>query len=149
MHRGWAAAAAGWLGLIFLSSTSFVARWCEEVFHAILGDRYAAVPLPGTPEHWLHFLAQKSVHVTLFAVFAILLWKALPERRSKLALVFLIGGTTGICSELLQRLFPGRDPAVRDALINFGATVAGALAFRAWTRRSAKPVIIPVSGETL
>lgn len=139
MHKRWTLAALSWLALIFFSSTSYAGQWCERAYDSVLGTPYGTVHVPGTPEHLLHFLAQKTVHVTLFTVFAMLLWKALPESRWHFALVISIGLVTGICSELLQMLFPGRDPAVRDALINLGGTILGATIMRAGTTPALKP----------
>lgn len=138
MHKRWAVAAVAWLALIFFSSTSIAGERSERAYE------WVAITLLRHPPHhggedWLHFLAAKSVHLTLFTVFAILLWNALPALRWKFALIISIGLATGICSELLQRLFPDRDPAVRDVLINLGATILGATIMWLRTRRPLSP----------
>ena len=58
-------ATLAWIALIFFSSTSLAARWCERAFN------------------------------------------------------FLFGPPIGAANEFLQSLFPGRDPAIRDVLLNF------------------------------
>ena len=49
------------------------------------------------------------------------------------------GFAIGIASELLQFVFPGRDPAVRDALINFAGTILGAFAFTLFFSEKRRP----------
>ena len=75
----------------------------------------------------MHFIAEKSVHVTLFFVLAVLLWRALGVRSYKIGLIIAIGAVVGSMSEGLQSLFPDRDPAIRDVLINTGGATLGAL----------------------
>ena len=73
----------------------------------------------------LHLVADKGLHVTLFAVLAFLLWQAYASKQRKIVWILLTGLVVGSCSEFLQRFFPGRDPAVRDVLINLGGTALG------------------------
>ncbi len=80
-----------------------------------------------SPYGVIHLLADKSVHVGLFCVLAILLWKALPNTARKPLIILAIGALVGSCSEFLQRFFPDRDPAIRDVLINIGGTALGIL----------------------
>jgi VanZ family protein len=122
---GWAYAALGWVGVIFFSSTSVALHWCEEAFRwlseLLLGNDVAQQPSFGV----FHLLADKGFHVTLFLVFAVLLWKALPPSGSKGWKILLLGFLVGSCSEFLQRFFPDRDPALRDVLINVAGTALG------------------------
>lgn len=115
-------------------------QWCEQLYRRLWAFLFGAPPPPNASEQWIHFVAHKSVHVALFLVFAVLLWNALPEIRWKFALIVLIGLVAGTCSELLQRLFPDRDPSVRDVLINVSATVLGAAICLARKRERFTPV---------
>jgi VanZ family protein len=108
--------ALAWIALIFFSSTSLAARWCEQAFRLLFGPSSST---PQTRYQILHFLAEKSLHVMLFAVLGWLLWKALPPARGKLVAILLAGLLVGSSSEFLQGFFPGRDPAIRDVLLNF------------------------------
>jgi VanZ family protein len=58
-------------------------------------------------------------------VLAVLLWQALRHSEKKIWFILLSGAAVGSCSEFLQRFFPGRDPAIRDVLINIGGTAIG------------------------
>lgn len=133
----WRIAVLGWIGLIFFSSTSLAGRLSEQVFATLSNLLFQGWrSIPG-PDHPIHFVAEKGVHVTLFAVLAVLLWQALPDLPRKLGYVILAGTAVGCGSEFLQRFFPGRDPALRDVCINVSATALGALISR-WLCRSNK-----------
>ena len=98
----------------------------------------------------VHFMAEKSVHVFLFVVLAILLWNAIPNVRRKFTSILLIGFAVGSCSELLQQFFPGRDPELRDVGIDVAATATGAIIswflFRS-KRESTRQMISAISGK--
>ena len=115
----WTFATIAWIAVIFFSSTSTAARWCEQAYSAFSHYAY------GGTNDWLHFLADKGFHVGLFLILAILLWRTIPDGSWKIALILLFGLSIGSCSEFLQSFFPDRDPALRDVLINLGGTIAG------------------------
>jgi VanZ family protein len=117
-----------WVGVILLSSTSWVGGALDQAFshffatHLRHFDKYDVYH-----EYHVHFLAEKNFHVLIFVVLAILLWRILPDSPNKAGLVFLSGAVIGCCSELAQCLFPGRDPTVRDALLNMVGTGIGTI----------------------
>lgn len=86
----------------------------------------------------VHLLADKGVHVSLFFVLALLLWKTLPDAQWKIARILLLGAAVGSASEFLQSFFPGRDPALRDVLINLGGTAVGVGASVAWIKHRSR-----------
>lgn len=124
--NGWIAAVIVWIGVIFFSSTSLAAEWCEEGFHQlslmILGEFGPENPSYGL----IHLLADKSVHVGLFLILAFLLWNVFRHAPRKIVLIIGVGAVVGSVSEFLQRFFPGRDPALRDVLLNTASTALGA-----------------------
>jgi VanZ family protein len=122
--NGWILGLVAWLGVIFFSSTSLASQWCEQAFHflsAMIFGHLGADSSYGL----IHLLADKSVHVSLFFVLALLLWRILPDVQWKIARILLFGAAVGSASEFLQSFFPGRDPALRDVLINVGGTAVG------------------------
>jgi glycopeptide antibiotics resistance protein len=115
-----------WVGIILFSSTSLAGKASDAaltqffVAHVRRYDTYDLYHL-----YHVHFLAEKSVHVAMFIVFAMLLWRVLPDVSGKARTVLLCGTLIGCCSELAQCLFPGRDPAFRDVALNVTGTVIG------------------------
>lgn len=137
----WGWVAFSWLGLVFFSSTSLAARLCDQAFCS--GYRvFLNRPDPAASSFALaHFVAEKSVHLTLFFVLALLLWNALGASRLKVTVILTLGLLAGSASELLQRFFPGRDPSIRDVVINLASTALGiavSAAFSQLRRRAHK-----------
>ena len=135
--KAWAAIALLWISVIFFSSTSFAGKTSDRAFswffaaHLRRFDKY-----DWYHQYHLHFFAEKNVHVMMFLILAMLLWRILPDTPWKVGCVFLGGALIGCCSELAQCLFPGRDPALRDALLNLIGTGLGAAISYISTKRS-------------
>ncbi len=123
----WRLTVVAWIGLISFSSTSVASEWSEQGFRYLSQLLFSELPPTSSPYGVIHLLADKGVHVTLFCVLALLLWKALPDAPAKPLIILACGAVVGSYSEFLQRFFPGRDPAIRDALINTSATALGIL----------------------
>jgi VanZ family protein len=132
--KGWILAVVVWIGVIFFSSTSLAARWCEEAFRFLSAIIFSHLRPNDSSYGIIHLLADKGVHVGLFLVLALLLWQALPSAQWKIARIILFGAAVGSASEFLQRFFPGRDPAVRDILINIAGTAVGVGVCLAWMK---------------
>ena len=122
----WAAAFFIWCAIVLFSSTSLAGKASDAAFSGFFVAhlrRYDSYDL--YHRYQVHFLAEKSVHIIMFMVLALLLWRVLPGMPGKGGTVFLCGALIGCCSELAQVLFPGRDPALRDVLINILGTGIG------------------------
>jgi VanZ family protein len=126
-HRvsNWVWVAFAWIGVIFFSSTTLASRWAEASFNLLANTFMRPLQHDSVSYGIIHLFADKGFHVTLFCVFAVLLWQALQHSEKKIWVILLSGAAVGSCSELLQRVFPGRDPAMRDVLINIGGTAIG------------------------
>ncbi len=118
-------AVVGWIGVIFFSSTSTASLWCETAFGYLSGIFISGLPRNSNSFGVIHLAADKGLHVTLFAVLAVLLFRALANPRHKIIRILAFGLVVGCCSEYLQSFFPDRDPAIRDVLINLGGTGLG------------------------
>jgi VanZ family protein len=140
-------AVIGWTALIFFSSTSLAGRLSEQAFDTLSTLLFQGWQSAPGLYHPIHLIADKGVHVSLFAVFAVLLWKALPDLSHKLGYVILAGTVVGCCSEFLQRFFPGRDPAWRDVCINAAATILGALISLWWLPSNTQAEPLSLAGR--
>lgn len=118
--------------VILASSTSAAARLCDDLFNTT----FSASGMHPNALKSLHFVFEKGLHVTLFAVFGHFLMLAGEgpwQRRACLSLA--TGVALGAAAEYLQTFFIGRDPAVRDVLLDIcgtclGTVVAVSLSFR-------------------
>lgn len=127
-RRFWGAISAAWIAVILFSSTSLASEYSERAFSFLFGSGVRKHLPSDAAFDRLHFIAEKGVHLTLFFVLGLLLWQVFTaSRRRRVGLVVLAGLVVGSASELLQAFFPGRDPAIRDVLINVAGTALGAL----------------------
>ncbi|MGI8960438.1 MAG: VanZ family protein [Bryobacteraceae bacterium] len=136
--NGWILAVLAWVGVIFFSSTALASQWCERAFHFLSAMIFSHLRPDDSSFGLIHLLADKGVHVSLFFVLALLLWKTLPNAQWKIARVLLLGAVVGSASEFLQRFFPGRDPALRDVLINVAGTAIGVGVSIAWIKHRSR-----------
>lgn len=145
----WAIAVIVWIGVIFFSSTSLAGELSERAFRFVAGILFHYLAPGDSSYGLLHLLADKGLHVALFLVLAVLLWNTIRNAPRKVARILVVGAAVGSASEFLQRFFPGRDPAVRDVVINITGTALGVVAcigFTRWKSRSlATGVHVPVS----
>jgi glycopeptide antibiotics resistance protein len=138
----WTGVLPVWVGLILFSSTSLAGQVSDAALTRFVVTHIRRHDVFDLYHRWhVYFLAEKAVHITLFIVLALLLWRLLPDIPGKVVVVFLCGASLGCCSELVQSLFPDRDPAVRDVLINAVATAIGAAAAFFYTRRQRRLAI--------
>jgi VanZ family protein len=128
-RRIWIAAIAVTLVVIAFSSSGMAARVFERT---VSGSYRLATSRTGGGVVFdnFHFIFEKGTHLTMYFVLGFLLSGFYANKLERRWLFTLgTGFAVGISSELLQFAFPGRDPAVRDVLINFAGTTMGALAF--------------------
>jgi VanZ family protein len=139
-----------WMGVIFLASTDIgsaahtgsIVMW---LLRTISGGR---MPLATMEE--IHFLIRKSAHLTEYAIFGFLLWRAfttstnLTGRRLAWgsAAALLVAALYACTDEYHQSFVPGRTSSIRDVAIDtVGAAVAigvcGALKARGILKRPA------------
>jgi len=121
----WAYAVVAWIGVIFFSSTSLAYELCEQAFASVSLLLFGRQAMQRPSFGVFHLIADKGLHVTLFLVLALLLSQALRPHKFRTVQILFIGFVVGSCSEFIQRFFPGRDPALRDVLINVAGTGLG------------------------
>ena len=133
----WTGVLPVWVGLILFSSTSLAGQVSDAAFTRFVATHIRRHDIFDLYHRChVYFLAEKTVHITMFIVLALILWRLLPDVPGKGVVVFLCGTLLGCGSELVQRLFPDRDPALRDVLINAAGTAIGvAIVFLGARRR--------------
>lgn len=115
--------------VILFSSTSLAAEYCEHSFLSIYRSTVGKHLASDEIYDLLHLFADKGLHLVLFCVLGILLWGVFSVRGwRRVTYIVGMGLIVGTASEVLQAFFPGRDPAVRDVLINGTGAFIGAVA---------------------
>ena len=129
-------AVAGCLAVILFSSTTVSGELGEVGFRAVASRLFGNLH-QGSPRYRaISFVAEKCFHLTAFAILAMLLWKITPDVPWKPYAVLGVGLLVGISSELLQGLFPGRDPTLRDVGINLAGTALGVALSMAFLKKA-------------
>jgi VanZ family protein len=134
--NSWRWALMGWIGVIFLSSTTIAGQWADRSFDYLLTLIFQNSALPELWYDAIYMLAEKSLHVVLFMSLAVLLWKAVPGHSWKAPIILVGGAVIGSSSELIQCFFRGRDPGLGDVAINVGGTVLGLIVVKALRRNA-------------
>ncbi len=103
----------------------FLYYWCPFLLYAALILCLSSYKLPPGPK----LVSDKSIHLVEYAIFALLLWRALTRDDSprftwkRVLVVAVTGALYGALDETYQSIIPGRDSSIRD----WYADVAGIL----------------------
>ena len=125
-----------WTSLIFFASSdsnSFVHS--SRIVEPIL--RWLFPSMPDATVNQVVFYARKGVHLTIYAILAMLFWRAIrkPVRNDRrpwswkqAGLALLLAAIYASSDEYHQTFVPNRDGCVRDVLIDTCGSTAGLLA---------------------
>ena len=96
--------------------------WLPPIIWASIIFMFSAHPSVRTSEiHWQDFIIKKSFHFFIFAVLCLFLYRAFRETNNKKKsgyLSFFITSFYGATDEIHQSFTSGREPALRDFLID-------------------------------
>ena len=102
--------------------------WFPFLLWSVLIFSFSSTPTVKTSEvHWQDFVIKKTAHVIEYFVFSLLLFRALIQSKikNKMAILLTVIATFlyGISDEFHQSFTPGREPKIRDVLIDTGGTL--------------------------
>ena len=108
-----------WIVLVLSASTNAAEAMCDDVLSRIEHFLYPDEPAAddgGAPDR---FWQKKAIHVVLFAGLAVLVSRALTGTPGAVWMftVFIVV-VVGTGSEAIQFIYPGREPALHDVLLN-------------------------------
>lgn len=127
-----------WMVLIFFASSDVgSAKNTSRIIGPLL--RWLFGPIPDETVLAVQFVIRKCAHLTVYAVLAVLLWRALAKpirwtleywnlRQAKAA--WLIASLYAVTDEWHQSFIGSRDATVRDVLIDSVGAVAGLMLVR-------------------
>lgn len=105
----------------------FISYWLPFFVWSIVIFSFSSNPTVKTSEiHWQDFLLKKTAHVVEYFIFSLLLYRALINsgiKSKKMAIIVVISAFIyGLTDEFHQSFTPGREPKLRDVLIDtFGS----------------------------
>jgi VanZ family protein len=124
-------------------SVQFFLRWLPALFMMISIFLVSAQPSSNLPNFdWADGLVKKSGHAIVYAMLALLYWRALDFNDRKLWVAWLLALLYAITDEFHQSFVPGRHPAVFDVIIfdNFGALISLWLVHRYRKQKRSDPI---------
>ena len=121
-----------WMALIFMASTdAFSAAHTSRVIEPLLLWLFPHISFETLD--FIHFCIRKCGHLMEYAVLGILLWRAIPEHKSRpgiadwwrAGVALLVAASYAATDEYHQSFVPSRSSSVHDVLIDAsGAAVA-------------------------
>ena len=108
----------------------FVEFWLPFIIWALVIFSFSASPTVRTSEiHWQDFVIKKTVHLVEYFIFSFLLYRALVNsqigKRNAILYTVIVAFFYGVTDEFHQSYTPGREPRLRDVMID----TAGSLLF--------------------
>lgn len=97
--------------------------WLPPIIWASLIFLFSSLPTIQTSEiYWQDFILKKTAHIVEYGIFAALLYRATKNSgvsKSRAAIYsILIAALYGVTDEIHQSFTPGREPRLRDVLID-------------------------------
>jgi VanZ family protein len=101
----------------------FIKYWLPFLLWAVIIYSFSSNPTVSTSEvHWQDFVIKKTAHVIEYFIFTLLLYRALRQSKIKnrraVFLAILVAFVYGMSDEFHQSFTPGREPKIRDVLID-------------------------------
>lgn len=102
---------------------SVVFYWLPVFVWALVIFQFSSRPVAGASEViWQDFIIKKTAHLVEYGIFAILTYRALKHagvnKKEAIVSSFLIVSLYGVSDEFHQSFTPGREPRVRDMIID-------------------------------
>ena len=95
-----------------------VSRWLPVFLWAgVIFFGSSLPPTMATASHWSDFTLKKMLHFAEYAILYLLLWRA---TRGNWRVSLLLCALYAVSDEFHQSFTPGREPTVRDVLIDTG-----------------------------
>jgi sortase A len=105
----------------------FLKYWLPPIVWGLVIFTFSSIQVGGTSEfYWTDFFIKKTAHIVEYAIFSILLHRAMintgTEKKKAFKYAIFVAFLYGITDEIHQFFTPGRGPTARDVIIDaFGA----------------------------
>ncbi|HLE48806.1 MAG TPA: VanZ family protein [Patescibacteria group bacterium] len=129
----------------YIPKKLFLYYWLPFVLWAAVIFLFSASPTGRASEiHWKDFIIKKTAHLIEYSTFTVLLFRALIKssvNKKKAAIIsVIIAMIYAFSDEFHQSFTPGREPKLRDVLIDISGSILTALfIYRIAPKLSGKP----------
>ena len=103
--------------------------WLPPILWGLIIFSFSSLQVGSSNEiYWKDFVIKKTAHIVEYAILAVLLYRAMIgsdiEKKKAIIFAILIVSLYGFTDEFHQSFTPGREPRIRDVIID---TIGGAL----------------------
>lgn len=103
--------------------------WLPPILWGLIIFSFSSLQVGSSNEiYWKDFVIKKTAHIVEYAILAVLLYRAMissdVEKKKAIIFTILIVSLYGFTDEFHQSFTPGREPRIRDVIID---TIGGAL----------------------
>ena len=103
--------------------------WLPPILWGLIIFSFSSLRVGSSNEiYWKDFVIKKTAHIVEYAILAVLLYRAMIgsdiEKKKAIIFAILIVSLYGFTDEFHQSFTPGREPRIRDVIID---TIGGAL----------------------
>ena len=109
--------------------------WLPPILWGLIIFSFSSARVGSSNEiYWKDFVIKKTAHVVEYAILAVLLYRAMigsdVEKKKAIILAILIASLYGFTDEFHQSFTPGREPRIRDVIIDTIGGTIGVLTFK-------------------
>ena len=103
--------------------------WLPPILWGLIIFSFSSLRVGSSNEiYWKDFVIKKTAHIVEYSILAVLLYRAMIgsdiEKKKSIIFAILIVSLYGFTDEFHQSFTPGREPRIRDVIID---TIGGAL----------------------
>jgi len=103
--------------------------WLPPILWGLIIFSFSSLQVGSSNEiYWKDFVIKKTAHIVEYSILAVLLYRAMIgsdiEKKKAIIFAILIVSLYGFTDEFHQSFTPGREPRIRDVIID---TIGGAL----------------------
>ena len=103
--------------------------WLPPILWGLIIFSFSSLQVGSSNEiYWKDFVIKKTAHIVEYSILAVLLYRAMIgsdiEKKKAIIFAILIVSLYGFTDEFHQSFSPGREPRIRDVIID---TIGGAL----------------------
>jgi VanZ family protein len=131
---------------------SLLIFWLPVVVWSVVIFSFSSRMLPGPPGfYWLNFVEKKTAHLIEYAILSILYFRAFIfsgiKRKKAAILAIIVCFLYGLTDEFHQSFIPGREPTLRDVIID--TLGAGLGIFSVWKLLPKAPKKLKILAQKL
>ena len=118
-----------------------ISNWLPPIIWALIIFSFSSLQVGSSNEvYWKDFVIKKTAHLVEYAILAILLYRAMVnseiDKKKALIASIVMAGFYGLTDELHQSFTPGREPRIRDVVIDTIGASFGGIIYKKWQTKS-------------